>query len=67
MDMLLLIVGLLIVVWYFGMVKSARRLSSAADSKAAEIELAALASFQAKYDSTKIAELKATKELLDSF
>ena len=67
MDMLLLIIGLLVVVWYFGMVRSARRLSNAADTKAAELELAALASFQAKYDATKITELKATKELLNSF
>lgn len=67
MDMLLLIVGLLIVVWYFGLVRSARRVSNAADTKAAELELAALAQFQAKYDSTKIAELKEAKELLNSF
>ena len=67
MDMLLLIIGLLVVVWYFGMVRSARRLSNAADTKAAELELAALAQFQAKYDAAKIAELKSTKELLNSF
>lgn len=67
MDMLALIVGLLIVVWYFGLVRSARRISNAADTKAGEIELAALAQFQAKYDETKIAELKKTKDLLNSF
>lgn len=67
MEMLLLIIGLLIVVWYFGLVRSARRVSNAADTKAAELELAALAQFKAKYDATKIAELKETKELLDSF
>lgn len=67
MDMLLLIIGLLVVVWYFGMVRSARRLSNAADTKAAELELAALSQFQAKYDAAKIAELKETKELLNSF
>lgn len=67
MDMLALIVGLLIVVWYFGLVRSARRVSNAADAKAAELELAALSQFQAKYDTAKIAELKSTKELLNSF
>ena len=67
MDMLALIVGLLIVVWYFGLVRSVRRVSNAADTKAAELELAALAQFQAKYDAAKIAELKETKELLNSF
>lgn len=67
MDMLALIVGLLIVVWYFGLVRSARRVSNAADTKAAELELSALNQFRAKYDSAKIAELKETKELLNSF
>lgn len=67
MDMLALIVGLLIVVWYFGLVRSARRVSNAADTKAAELELGALNQFKAKYDAAKIAELKETKELLNSF
>lgn len=67
MEMLALIIGILIAVWYFGMVKSARRLSNAADTKAAELELAALDAFKAKYDANKIAELKETKELLKSF
>lgn len=67
MDMLALIVGLLIVVWYFGLVRSARRVSNAADTKAAELELGALNQFKAKYDAEKIAELKETKELLNSF
>ena len=67
MDMLALTVGLLIVVWYFGLVRSARRVSSAADTKAAELELGALNQFKAKYDAEKIAELKETKELLNSF
>lgn len=67
MDMLALIIGLLIVVWYFGMVRSARRIANAADTKAGELELAALDQFRAKYSAAKIAELKETKELLNSF
>jgi hypothetical protein len=64
--MLLLVIGVLIAVWYFGFVGSARRLSSAANTKAAEIELNALSNFSAKYDADTISKLKETKALLSS-
>ena len=67
MEALLLIIGLLIAVWYFGAVKSARRLASAADTKAADLEMSALKGFAAKYSHEDITQAKATKDLLASF
>lgn len=67
MEALLLIIGLLVVVWYFGLVRSARRLANAADTKSADLELAALKGFAAKYSQDDIKQAKETKDLLASF
>ena len=67
MEMLALIVGLLTVVWYFGMIRSVRKVATAADFKASELQMAAHASFKAKYTKENVQEMKEDLELLNSF
>ena len=67
MDMLLLIVGVLIAVWYFGFIRSARKVATAADFKASELQMAAHRSFKAKYSRDDVQEMKEDLELLNSF
>ena len=67
MDALLLIVGTLIAVWYFGFIRSARKVATAADFKAAELQMAAHASFKAKYSKDDVQSMKEDLELLNSF
>lgn len=67
MDMLALIVGILIVAWYFGMVRSARKVAIAAEFKASELTMYAHSSFKAKYNADQVKEMKDDLELLSSF
>ena len=67
MDMLLLIVGVLIAVWYFGLVRSLRKVATGAEFKASEITMAAHSSFKAKYSADQVKEMKEDLELLNSF
>ena len=67
MDMLALVIGLLVVAWYFGIVRSARKVATAAEFKASELTMAAHSSFKAKYTAEQVAEMKEDLELLNSF
>ena len=67
MEMLALIIGGLVVVWYFGMIRSVRKVATAADFKAAELQMAAHSSFKAKYSRDDVQAMKEDLELLNSF
>jgi hypothetical protein len=58
MDMLLLIIGLLIVVWYFGFVSSARSLANVANDSAKGLELANAERLKARFKTSDVTELK---------
>jgi hypothetical protein len=64
MDMLLLIIGLLLVVWYFGFVGSARSLANTANDSAKGLELANAERLKARF---KTEDVKVLKEYLKEF
>jgi hypothetical protein len=58
MEMLLLIIGLLLVVWFLGFLASARKLASIANRQVSALELAQAEQLKKKYNKAKISELK---------
>jgi hypothetical protein len=57
MDMLLMIVGLLIVVWYLGFVTSARKLAVVANRQVSVIELNQAKSLKNSFTKDELGEL----------
>jgi hypothetical protein len=57
MDMLLMIVGLLIVVWYLGFVTSARKLAVVANRQVSVIELNQAKSLKNQFSESELGEL----------
>jgi hypothetical protein len=64
MDMLLLIIGLLLVVWYFGFVSAARSLANTANDSAKGLELANAERLKTRF---KTEDVKALKDYLKEF
>ena len=64
MEMLMLIVGLLLVVWFLGFLGSARKLASIANRQVSALELAQAEALKKKYNKAKVKDLK---EYLNSF
>lgn len=58
MEMLMLIIGLLIVVWFLGFLSSARKLAAIANRQVGALELSQADSLKKKYNKNKIKELK---------
>ena len=66
MEMLMLIVGLLLVVWFLGFLASARKLASIANRQVAALELSQAEALQKKYNKAKINSLKSYLNEFDS-
>jgi hypothetical protein len=58
MDMLLMIIGLMLVVWYLGFVSSARSLANTANDSAKGLELANAERLKARFKTEDVVELK---------
>jgi hypothetical protein len=58
MDALLMIIGLLLVVWYFGFVNSARSLANTANDSAKGLELANAERLKNRFKASDVKELK---------
>jgi hypothetical protein len=58
MEMLMLIVGLLLVVWFLGFLASARKLAAIANRQVSALELAQAEQLKKKYNKAKVSELK---------
>lgn len=57
MDMLLMIVGLLVVVWYLGFVSSARKLAVVANRQVSVIELNQAKNLKNQFSEAELGEL----------
>jgi hypothetical protein len=58
MDALLMIIGILVTVWYFGFVSSARSLANTANDSAKGLELANAERLKTRFKTEDVAELK---------
>ena len=66
MEMLMLIVGLLLVVWFLGFLASARKLAAIANRQVSALELAQAEQLAKKYNKAKIHSLKSYLNEFDS-
>ncbi len=67
MEVLALIIGLLVVAWYFGFVSSARRLADAGEAQAVRLQIKSWEQAEATTSSADLDKIKAFKDKVAGF